>query len=306
MSSLSGLLQTGSGNGISVSDLVGAPGPVQPWAKAGLIVTASTRPGAAYAAAMLTGGHGLRMQYDYTHDTAGLNAPAAALRWLRLTRSDSTVTGYTSADGTDWTKLGSAHLAGLPASVKAGLIVTSPQTSPSQQFLAAGGTEGKASAATARFDRLTLQGQWPAESWNRQEVGAKSVMPTLTSVGSHTSNGGFTVTGSGDIAPAVGLPGAFTDQPSLTGVFVELIVLIVLIVLATMFITVEYRRGLIHTTFTASPHRARVLIAKAIVIALVTFIAGAVAAAVSIPLGAHLLRANGNYVYPPAPSPNCA
>jgi ABC-type transport system involved in multi-copper enzyme maturation permease subunit len=65
-----------------------------------------------------------------------------------------------------------------------------------------------------------------------------------------------------------------------------------------MFVTGEYRRGLILTTLTASPRRGRVLIAKAVVIAVVAFVVGAAAAAVSLPLGDHLLRSNGNYVYP--------
>jgi ABC-type transport system involved in multi-copper enzyme maturation permease subunit len=65
-----------------------------------------------------------------------------------------------------------------------------------------------------------------------------------------------------------------------------------------MFITAEYRRGLIRTTFTASPRRGRVLAAKAIVLAAVTFAAGLVAAAVTIPLGEHLLHENGNPIYP--------
>ena len=41
-----------------------------------------------------------------------------------------------------------------------------------------------------------------------------------------------------------------------------------------MFITAEYRRGLIRTTLAASPRRGRVLAAKAIVIGAVTFAAG--------------------------------
>jgi hypothetical protein len=51
---------------------------------------------------MVTGGHGVRMQYDYTHDTAGRPGAvsAASPRWLRLTRSGDTLTGYASADGT--------------------------------------------------------------------------------------------------------------------------------------------------------------------------------------------------------------
>ena len=50
---------------------------------------------------MVTGGHGVRMQGDYTQDTPGLAGAvsAASPRWLRLTRAGDTVTGYDSADG---------------------------------------------------------------------------------------------------------------------------------------------------------------------------------------------------------------
>ena len=42
-----------------------------PWAKAGLIIRAGTGPGSSYAAVMVTGGHGVRFQHDFTHDRAG-------------------------------------------------------------------------------------------------------------------------------------------------------------------------------------------------------------------------------------------
>ena len=71
-----------------------------------------------------------------------------------------------------------------------------------------------------------------------------------------------------------------------------------MVVIGVMFITAEYRRGLIRTTLTASPRRGRVLAAKAIVLAVVTFAAGLVAAAVTIPLGEHLLRQSGNPIVP--------
>ena len=88
-----------------------------PWAKAGIIIKASTRPGSAYAAVMATAAHGVRMQYDYTHDTAGLpgTVSAASPRWLRLTRYGDTITGYDSADGRHWAEIGTASLAGLPS-----------------------------------------------------------------------------------------------------------------------------------------------------------------------------------------------
>ena len=101
---------------------------VQPWSKAGIIVKASTRQGAAYAAMMVTGGHGVRMQWDFTHDVAGLagKVSAASPRWLRLTRSGDTITGYDSADGAHWTRVGTATLAGLPSTAQAGLFAASP------------------------------------------------------------------------------------------------------------------------------------------------------------------------------------
>ena len=74
--------------------------------------------------------------------------------------------------------------------------------------------------------------------------------------------------------------------------------MIVLIVLAALFITGEYRRGLIRTTMTASPRRVRVLAAKAVVIGAVAFVAALAGAIVAVLLGERLLRANGNYIYP--------
>jgi hypothetical protein len=44
-----------------------------PWDKTGVIVKNGTGQGSAYAAVLVTAGHGVRMQYDYTHDTAGLS-----------------------------------------------------------------------------------------------------------------------------------------------------------------------------------------------------------------------------------------
>ncbi len=315
LTSLSGRTQSGNGNAVSVNGLGGAPAPVQPWAKAGLILTATGRPGSPYGAVMLTGAHGVRMQSDYIHDTAGPAVPAhspsgllparhpasrsqpahpapESSSWLRLTRSGTTLTGYESADGMHWTKVGSAHLTGLPPVAQAGLFVTSPETAPAPSALVPGSTT-KATGATATFDRVGLQGGWSTGGWSAQNVGDTGLYPALTSVGYRRSATGFAITGSGDIAPSIDV--GDTDKNALTGVFVGLLVLIVL---GALFITAEYRRGLIHTTFTASPRRGRVLIAKAVVIAVVAFVVAAAAAAVSIPLGNHLLRSHGNYVYP--------
>jgi ABC-type transport system involved in multi-copper enzyme maturation permease subunit len=62
--------------------------------------------------------------------------------------------------------------------------------------------------------------------------------------------------------------------------------------------TAEYRRGLIRTTLTASPRRGQVLLAKAIVTGLVTFVVGLAAAAVALPVGERHLRAGGSFIDP--------
>ena len=279
---------------------------LQPWSKAGVIITASTRPGSAYAAMMVTGGHGVRLQDDYTHDTAGLPGAvsAASPRWLRLTRAGDVLTGYDSADGTHWSKVGTARLPGLPATVQAGLFATSPAHSTVLSTSFGGGSSaGGSSLDTAVFDHVRLAGAPPGAAWTGDAVGGQNTGGTAGQGGAegfHQSGGRFTVTGSGDIAPLIfdpagsGFPTS-TIERGLQGFFAGLIAVVVV---AVMFITAEYRRGLIRTTLAASPRRGRVLAAKAIVAGAVTFAAGLAAALVVVLLGNHLAHGNGSYVLP--------
>ena len=76
-------------------------------------------------------------------------------------------------------------------------------------------------------------------------------------------------------------------QRALVGTFFGLIPLIVV---AAMFITAEYRRGLIRVSLTAAPRRGRLLAAKAVVIGAVGFVAGLVAATLALAVGTPMLR----------------
>ena len=276
----------------------GHPG-LEPWAKAGLIVTASTRQGAAYAAIMVTAGHGVRFQYDYTHDIAGTsgNVTADTPRWLRLTRTGDTITGYASSDGAHWTQTGAARLSGLAATVQAGLFVTSPQDAQvTQHPFVTSGAVGP-TLATATFTHLTTHGSWIPAPWRGETIGGPDgAYPALA--GSYRQAAGtYQVSGSGDIAPAVsGVEGVgVTIDHTLAGGFAGLIVVIAL---GAVFITAEYRRGLIRTTLTATPRRGRVLAAKAAVIGSAVFAVSLPAAAISVLAGKHILRANHNLLYP--------
>ncbi len=235
-----------------------------PWAKAGIIIKQSLRQGSAYAAVMATGAHGVRMQYNYTHDSPGLpgDVSAAAPRWLRLTRSGRTLTGYDSAQRHRWTKIGTARLAGLHATVQVGLFATSPVSFQR-------GSSGATTLATAVFDHVSGGNH----AWRGRSIGASSMYPFLAPAAITSSGSTFTVSGSGDIAPGRRRRhlGGDTLQNILVGVLAGLIALIVV---ATLYITAEYRRGLIRVTLAASPRRGRVLAAKAIVIGAVTFVTG--------------------------------
>jgi hypothetical protein len=281
----------------------------QPWTKAGIIIKAGTRPGSAYAAVMVTGSHGVRMQYNYTHDMAGQGGSpsAAAPAWLRLTRSGDTITGYDSADGTHWTRIGTATLARLPSTVQAGMFAASPSADLFRQGFASNNGVQIGTLGTARFGQLSRTGNWTASAWKSTQVGQPSALATRPGIrcapkggcvrpSGRTAGAGFTahgrtytVTGSGDIAPYVPItdPLGLSFKGTLVG-------LIAVIALAALFITAEYRRGMmIRTTFAASPRRGRVLAAKALVIGTVAFVAGLAGAAVALVAAGHKLSANG-------------
>jgi len=277
----------------------------EPWAKAGIIIKESTKPGSAYAAVLVTGAHGVRMQYNFTHDLAGnaTTVSASSPQWLRLIRSGDLITGYESANGMQWTAIGTADLAGQSSTVQAGLFVASPDFT-----MAVGNGDnsiGGPTQATAVFDHVQLQPASRGQAWTGTQIGNGSgkgyIIPgsqrnhqvrccarLQPAHGFLARDGSITVRGSGDIAP-------FTPivDPLHVTFFGTLFALIAVIALGALFITTEYRRGLIRTTVTASPRRGRILLAKATVIGAVTFVAGLIGAAIAFPVTEHELYANG-------------
>jgi ABC-type transport system involved in multi-copper enzyme maturation permease subunit len=299
--SLTGLHGGGDAQAAGQNPLAGMSKGVVPWAKAGLILASSTKPGSAYAAMMITGDHGVRLEYNYTHDTAGLpgSVTAASPRWLRLTRTGDTITGYDSADGRRWNLVGTAQLGGLPSTVQAGMFATSPVYTVNTPGAIGSSNQSGPSQATAVFDDVSLYGSWPGHAWTGDNVGRGPAAPGTSFGYFHQSGSVFTVSGSGDIAPLVAGPSAAGptstfDQP-LVGLFAGLIAIVVV---AAMFVTAEYRRGLIRTTLAADPRRGRVLAAKAVVAGGVAFAVGLVAAIVAISIGLPRQANQGSYVLP--------
>jgi ABC-type transport system involved in multi-copper enzyme maturation permease subunit len=274
-----------------------APG-LQPWSKAGIIIKENTSQGSAYAAMMVTGSHGVRMQWDYVNDTPGLvkgvgaagGVSASAPRWLRLVRDGGTITGYDSADGTHWTLVGTAPLPGLTSTVQAGLFAAgSYYDSNSCTY-----DSNFCTRATGAFRHVGLS--WPATGWAGTNVGGPSGVPAPGTL--RQSAGTITVASFGDISPAAGNAYGGNGQSlqrALAGTFFGLIPLIVV---AAMFMTAEYRRGLIRVSLTAAPRRGRLLAAKAVAIGAVGFVAGLVAAILAIAVGTPLLLRAGPLAWP--------
>jgi regulation of enolase protein 1 (concanavalin A-like superfamily) len=102
-----------------------------PWAKAGVMVRASSAAAAANAFLAVTPLNGINWQVRETDGatTTGNNAGTAhftAPHWLRLTRAGNTFTCHHSNDGISWQQLGLAEtLANAPATMHAGFMIAS-------------------------------------------------------------------------------------------------------------------------------------------------------------------------------------
>ncbi|MEU8803449.1 ABC transporter permease subunit [Spirillospora sp. NPDC048819] len=255
------------------------------WAKAGLMIRGSAERGTPYAALMVTPGHGVRLQTGYRGDGAG-GGTGSVPRWLRLTRSGTTVTGYESADGRDWRRVGSVRLEGLPRSAQAGMFVAVRDAIEVERRFGSESVTAEPADTTATFDHVSVSPSQPGTAW--RDRGAPGGPAAPVSTGRTLSGGTFTLSGFGDIGH-----NAFAHDATKTMLTGVLIGQTAIVALAVLFVTAEYRRGMLRTTFAASPRRGRVLAAKATVAGLVSLAAGLVAAFGSVLLAGPLMRSNG-------------
>jgi ABC-type transport system involved in multi-copper enzyme maturation permease subunit len=246
---------------------------LEAWFMSGIIIKENLTQGSAYAAMMTTGSHGVRMEWNYVNDTPGLtgSVSASSPRWLRLVRTGDTITGYDSADGTHWSLVETASLQGLTSTVQVGFFSAAPNN-------------GAGTLATGVFSHVMLS--QPETGWTGTNVGGSDQNGPSLPGSLRQSAGTLSVTGSGAIVP-VGGHGVPSLRDALMGTFIALIPLLVV---GVMFMTAEYRRGLIRVSLIASPRRGRLLAAKAVVIAGVSFVTGLIAATITIVLGAHILH----------------
>ncbi len=285
----------------SVSGLITYPPPlndrivagVVPWAKAGIIMKSGLTPGARYVAMMVTGSHGVRLQYNFTGDVAGLapNASRESPIWLRLTRSGDTFTGYDSTTGRRWTRVATVHVGPMPDTVQVGLFVTSPHD------LTVSEGASRFTSATAVFGRIELSGKINGR-WASVDLGAPKGLPRHLQGRAVEVRGRFSVTGSGDIAP-LGLGSGWPIERSLMGTFAGIIAIIAA---ATAYAADETHKREGSGGLSGRFARVKALAAQSLTIAAAGFVVGGIGAILAVPLGAALLSSSGNTVLPVPPA----
>lgn len=97
------------------------------WAKAGVMVRASTAADSVHGMMVLTPANGAAFQYRAT-TTGGSSSVGsggrAAPHWVRIVRNGGSVSGWTSADGITWTQVGATVVLSLGTAPVVGLAVT--------------------------------------------------------------------------------------------------------------------------------------------------------------------------------------
>jgi regulation of enolase protein 1 (concanavalin A-like superfamily) len=162
---------------------------VNVWTKAGVMIRERLTTDSAHAFMIVSPGKGFAFQRRVaqggvsTHTSGGGGTAPA---WVKLERRGNTITAFVSANGTNWTTVGSDSFT-MGADVHVGLAVSSHDTTR---------------LATATFDGLTIRAVAappppPPPSgvpapWTAQDIGAVGTAGSATA-----SNGTFTVTGAG-------------------------------------------------------------------------------------------------------------
>ena len=172
-----------TGNG-AISARIDSQTNTSAWAKAGVMMRATSDPGSPYFAAFMTPSNGIAVQWRTTQGGSSSQVTTAGVvpAWLEVAQSNGTFTAYTSSDGLNWTAIPNASVnLGLTGTILAGLAVTSHNTSQ---------------LSTGTFDTITLGPAGPPPGacptgWSCADIGSTGVTGTQSlTAGTWTVQGG--------------------------------------------------------------------------------------------------------------------
>lgn len=162
--------QTLSGDGTVIARVTSQTD-TDDWAKSGIMIKESAAAGAKYVLLAVTPENGISFQYNFAGD-AGSAPYTFPNAWLKLERVGDVFSGYTSADGIVWTKVGETTLV-MNSAVTAGLAVVSHRFD---------------TLNTTTFDHVSVLSD---QQWTSQDVGGPVRAGSTTIVGNiHTLTGG--------------------------------------------------------------------------------------------------------------------
>ncbi|MEM6326306.1 MAG: PQQ-dependent sugar dehydrogenase [Bacteroidota bacterium] len=153
------------------------------WIKGGLVIRASSAPGAPYAGVFVS-----KLGTHFQFRTAA-NGPSAgpvdlwgdtAPRWIRLDRSGTTVAAFVSSDGQSWSPVGTADVAALQGALPAGLAVSAADY-------------GQGATATARFEDADVISSVSGVAPPNDATAAKTVGFQIDRVFPNPARGSFTL-----------------------------------------------------------------------------------------------------------------
>jgi len=133
-----------NGDGSIVAHVTSIPQGVNAWVKAGVMIRASLTAGSPHAFMLASASKGMAFQRRAAANgvsTSTSGTLSTAPRWVKLQRNGDLFSAYESADGVNWTLVGTDSIP-MGTTVFVGLAVTSHNTS---------------AAATCTFDAVTIQ-----------------------------------------------------------------------------------------------------------------------------------------------------
>src|SRR6267142_3045725 len=172
-----------SGDGTIVARLASLQGSV---AQAGVMIRETLDPGATLVSEIYNRYFSYFMLYERPTTGASISAQNGAYSttlpyWLKLVRSGSTFTGYTSTDGVNWVQSGTSVTVSMAQNVYIGLMVSSTYT---------------ATLATATFDTVSISSTAspaPAITAVSTTTGSVGSQVLITGTGFRASQGGSEV-----------------------------------------------------------------------------------------------------------------
>src|SRR5439155_1591757 len=153
------------------------------WAKAGVMIRNTLDPGSAQAFMLVSLAKGVAFQRRTLDGGTSVTTPgtmSTAPRWVKLTRTGSTIAAFESADGVTWTQVASDSFSSMGTTVFVGLAVSSHVSGVN---------------CTATFDNVTLtpSNLPPSASLTAPANGATFIGPATITITANASDSDGTV-----------------------------------------------------------------------------------------------------------------